>query len=258
MQISDFRHERIRSLPAMIHDKGYKHIEIEDNQEPLVAIEDYGIAGSCFYARKDGLNAPYYKPFATAEEKIYLRKTLAEKLQNANHELTDLGVELFVLDGWRDLRVQVSLWQFFIAKAQKELDTDDENLCREFAKKFCSEPKAIKYKSGYICPLHVSGGAVDLILRLKDTKESLFMGGIFDDASKVSASEYYENKRTFTDTDLSAKMNRRLLHYVMKRQGFMSHSYEWWHFDYGNQLWALASSYFEGKDVKAFYGYIEK
>ena len=42
--------------------------------------------------------------------------------------------------------------------------------------------------------------------------------------------------------------NRRLLFNAMVDQGFTNYSEEWWHFDYGNQFWALING------VHAIYG----
>ena len=38
-----------------------------------------------------------------------------------------------------------------------------------------------------------------------------------------------------------ARANRRLLHWLMVAEGFAGHPDEWWHFSYGDQLWAKLS-----------------
>jgi D-alanyl-D-alanine dipeptidase len=43
--------------------------------------------------------------------------------------------------------------------------------------------------------------------------------------------------------------NRRLLHNTMTDAGFVNLPSEWWHFDYGDQLWAWAN-----KKDHAIYG----
>ncbi|MBQ4051251.1 MAG: hypothetical protein IJD13_06430, partial [Oscillospiraceae bacterium] len=50
------------------------------------------------------------------------------------------------------------------------------------------------------------------------------------------------------DEDPEARDNRRLLYHVMIRAGFTNYDGEWWHFDYGNPLWASRT----GKEP--FYG----
>ena len=42
-------------------------------------------------------------------------------------------------------------------------------------------------------------------------------------------------------SDEEARANRRLLHWVMSEEGFEGHPDEWWHFSYGDQLWAALS-----------------
>jgi D-alanyl-D-alanine dipeptidase len=50
-------------------------------------------------------------------------------------------------------------------------------------------------------------------------------------------------------SDEEARANRRLLHWVMAEEGFAGHPDEWWHFSFGDQLWAKL----EGRPV-ALYG----
>ncbi|MED4919243.1 M15 family metallopeptidase, partial [Geobacillus thermodenitrificans] len=35
------------------------------------------------------------------------------------------------------------------------------------------------------------------------------------------------------------KENRKLLKSIMEKAGFTNYDEEWWHYDYGNQNWAL-------------------
>ncbi|WP_370276972.1 M15 family metallopeptidase [Pontibacterium sp.] len=59
-----------------------------------------------------------------------------------------------------------------------------------------------------------------------------------------------------TDADglsASAHYHRQLLQDVMGRAGFVNYAEEWWHFSYGDQLWA----YVTGNPV-AIYGAVER
>ena len=47
--------------------------------------------------------------------------------------------------------------------------------------------------------------------------------------------------RQVRSAELRALGNRRLLYHVMVSAGFTNYPDEWWHFDYGNQNWALMS-----------------
>ena len=73
------------------------------------------------------------------------------------------------------------------------------------------------------------------------------MGTLFDEATPLSWSHAFESvdsskyKREIRD-------NRRLLINGMKSVGFTNLPTEWWHFDYGNQLWGYH------KNEEAIYG----
>src|SRR5690606_20431108 len=86
---------------------------------------------------------------------------------------------------------------------------------------------------------HSTGAAIDLTLREIRTKQFLFMGGIFDDPSELSHTDYFERPDAPTGASATeARRNRRLLYWAMINEGFASLPSEWWHYDYGDQLWA--------------------
>lgn len=90
---------------------------------------------------------------------------------------------------------------------------------------------------------HQTGGAVDVSL--------LFEGFEVDMGGK-----YLEfNSRTFTfSPELSniQRNNRKILLSVMEKSGFKNFPAEWWHYSYGDRMWAAYS-----KKFTCFYGNIE-
>jgi D-alanyl-D-alanine dipeptidase len=74
------------------------------------------------------------------------------------------------------------------------------------------------------------------------------MGSQFDSFTPEDAPFYYD---VFHRDNTAVIENRALLRNAMLRAGFTLDADEWWHFDYGNQMWALKS----GKDT-AIYGEI--
>ena len=84
----------------------------------------------------------------------------------------------------------------------------------------------------YVSP-HLTGGSVDITLYDLNTGATLDMGSDFDEPSERSHTDYYENKPSHP-----AHERRRLLHHVMTEVGFSNLPTEWWHFDFGNPLWA--------------------
>ncbi len=229
------------------------NLKAAKSNEKLVPIDSFNIAGESYYARTDKLNAPYYRSFASAPKKILLRLTAAQKLQELNAKLAPLGLELFVFDGFRPVSCQKDLWQYFLNQAKRALPKGSEAEQIAYASRYCSNPSRYKSTDSTTWPTHCTGGAVDLTLRRKATGELLYMGSIFDDDAEVSHSDYFEiSKGKAQASELEARGNRRLLYWAMKSVGFENYHYEWWHYDYGNQMWLMNKG--DKGSAEAFWG----
>lgn len=217
------------------------------SQEPLVDLADYGIAGHNFYARDDGLNAPYRRAFPAAQTMVRARRTVAERLGEVDSRLRASGVELFVLNAFRPLALQHELWTFFLERAAQVLDRPNEADRIAFAVEYCSDPRHFDPADSRTWPTHLTGGAIVLTLRASRSGEMLFMGGIFDDPDAISHTAYFERllaehdgrEQALSLSEREALRNRRLLYWVMVEAGFASYAYEWWHFDLGTQMWVV-------------------
>ena len=67
------------------------------------------------------------------------------------------------------------------------------------------------------------------------------MGSLFDDTSLLAHTAHFEAaERTaaFSFSNEEARANRRLLYWLLRDAGFASNPTEWWHFSYGDQMWA--------------------
>ena len=258
---SDLRDRPIpwRGHPSTALD--YKNVPVDLNdsrsEEALVDVTEWGIARRGYYARTDGLNAPYYRTFVTALEQVLCRRSVAERLRKANERLLPLGVELFVLNGYRSLELQKELWAFYIEKGKESLDNPTEADLVAFAGEYCSDPREFDESDSRTWPTHMTGGAVDLTLRIHQTGELLFMGSVFDDPAEISHTAYFEKlnaehaskKNSLPLSYTEALRNRRLLFWVMSEAGFANYPYEWWHFDWGTQFWVTNSG--TSSDVSA-------
>lgn len=220
--------------------------------EPLVNLQSYNIAAESFYARTDGLNAPYYRSMPNASVDVWCRKSVAEKLATANKMLERYNVELFVLDGWRSIEVQTSLWKFFIDRARKKFPHAGPHQWESYAAIYCSDPRRFNLEDQSTWTVHITGGAIDVTLKRKGTGEQLYMGSIFDEASTVSQTAFFE-RDTGTESSFEARRNRRLLYHAMLAAGFTNYCAEWWHYDYGDQMWSMMKSRTGAKDP-AIYG----
>ncbi|CAN5466489.1 hypothetical protein BH11CYA1_BH11CYA1_01200 [soil metagenome] len=230
------------------------------SHEQLVSTKSFKLAGESYYARTDKLNAPYYRSFATAPKEILLRSSAAKKLQEINQKLAGQDLEVFLFDGFRPVDCQKELWQYFLKQAKVNLasnsngtiSTEAEQIA--YASRYCSNPSKYNKNDSSTWPTHCTGGAVDLTLRRKSSGELLYMGSIFDDDSAVSHSDYFEKTSSKSSSQLEAQANRRLLFWLMKTVGFENYHYEWWHFDYGNQMWLMNKKASSPNSDEAFYG----
>jgi D-alanyl-D-alanine dipeptidase len=81
-------------------------------------------------------------------------------------------------------------------------------------------------------PPHNSGGAVDLTVVDAEGRE-VAMGTSFDDFSEYARTDYFQER------DAQIHGHRMILKSVLEAEGFANYPEEWWHFDYGNQEWAM-------------------
>ncbi len=259
--------EDLRERPIPLREEGaasahdYHGVPIQlDNalaSEPLVFVGDHGLAFESIYARKDGLNAPYHKAFATASKKVFLRKSVVEKLVAINKLLRAYNAELYLLDGFRPIELQFEIWDDFVAQARRVMDNPSDEECAHYAGFYCSDPRSFKESDFKTWPTHSTGGAIDLSLRSLETKQELFFGSVFDDVSDISHADYFERNVAERDgaSIVEARRNRRLLYWAMLSEGFANYPYEWWHYDWGTQMWVTNSKDPTGA---ACYGYKSK
>lgn len=246
---------RDRPIPILQQDKtalDYHSVPIkikELSDESLVCLKEVGIQSESYYARGDGLNAPYHKAFSSATQHVWVRKSIAEKLAQINRKLFPFGIEILALDGYRPIECQRELWDHFVNIAKQTMPTAPQEELVRFAGIYCSNPCNFSETDSKSWPTHATGGAIDLTLKRLANEEPLYMGGIFDDASEISKTTYYEEEietltrqgRLIPDSFREAARNRRLLYWSMHEEQFTNYRNEWWHFDWGTQMWIMNS-----------------
>ena len=228
--------------------------------EPLVDVRSVGLAAESYYARADSLNPPYYRAIPHAPSAVWCRQSVARVLCEVNRKLHSFGIELFLLDGYRPVACQRALWDYFMQIARNVLPDPTPEACVAFVSQYWSDPSRFDERDFRTWPTHATGGAIDLTLRRKDAGELLYMGGIFDDASEVSHTRFFEDARHEGSVSaLEARRNRRILYWVLVDAGFANYAYEWWHFDLGTQMWVMNRGFVPGGAAprEAYFGYIE-
>ena len=240
----DPRERQIPAIDASFNGENYHQQPVDlghaRSHERLVELSSLGFHGENVYARNDGLNPPYFKAFPGAVSGLWCRESVAERLKQVNDSLAPLNVELFVLDAFRPIEVQVAIFNFFMEFAQSTLDDPTPEACREFVAQYAADPTNYNERDSTTWPQHLTGGAIDLTLKRKGSGELLYMGGVFDDPSEISHTDYYENLNGCFSTSCSeAQRNRRLLFWSMVEAGFSNWPHEFWHYDYGDQQWSM-------------------
>ncbi len=149
------------------------------------------------------------------------------------------GIYLKIYDAYRPLEKQKEAWKRVFKETRKEKHGLSEEEIKRLTRLKVADTSFGEYGG------HQTGGAIDITLCNKEHQE-LEMG------TKVA--EYNEKTKT-KNSFLSeeARRNRKLLGEVMIAAGFKNFPGEWWHFSYGDKLWAAYS----GKNI-CFYGFITK
>lgn len=206
------------------------------NREDLVDVRTFNIAARSAYHRAD---APYYRAFPSALPEVYVRESVARMLAHVKLIVREYGAEPLCWDGYRPIELQRDLWQHFLQKGREALVNPSEQQLVEFAGQFCSNPTSFDPNDPRTWPVHNTGGAIDLTLRSLETGEPLFMGSIYDDASSISKARFFEEKSNLSQSEFEARRNRRLLYHAMVEAGFVNYPFEWWHYDFGTQMWVM-------------------
>ncbi len=201
--------------------------------ERCVDVRSIGIAGANHYFTPH--NPPYYVSVPGSIPELYLRETVAAKLKSVNVRLAPMGMELFLFDAWRPQAVQRYFHDDWFPRwlQARKPELEGQALIEE-VEHYWAAPSA---GAGSPSP-HSTGGAVDLTLIFTQTRQPLFMGGMFDDVTEDAWTDAFERKPIISMSDAEAQANRRFLYWLMDEAGFANNPTEWWHFSYGDQLWA--------------------
>ncbi|MBI6549348.1 M15 family metallopeptidase [Xenorhabdus lircayensis] len=176
-------------------------------------------------------------------EYCLVRKSVAEKLIMAS-QLLPAHLGILVLDGWRSRETQQALQDKTLAKIAAQYTDlspeEQQRLLQQFV-----APASVE--ENQVTP-HLTGGSVDVTLFDMESGQVLFLGTEFDEVSELSYTAALEKA---PEKNMPATLYRRLLYQAMTQVGFSSLPTEWWHYDYGNSLWAFY------KNQSAIYGAID-
>ena len=214
--------------------KPYQKVAIEECGEALVAIplEKFAVVSPHPYAE---LGAPYgqFSPY-------FLRQTVAGKLLQAQAQLQTQrpGWQLQIFDAYRPISVQQFMVDYTFEQLARSKGLDPQNIDEESRSRLQTQVLkfwAVPSPNPNTPPPHSTGAAVDLTL-VDSSGATIDMGADIDEISPRSYPNHFANH-----SELNAQQyhqNRQLLNNAMSAAGFSQHPNEWWHFSWGDQLWA--------------------
>ena len=177
-------------------------------------------------------------PYGASGNPFQLRLGVVQRLLDAQQQLVehDPGLRLSIFDAWRPIAVQAFMVDHSIAELCRERgvevrsgDAFDQVVAD--VGRFWAAPS----RDPATPPPHSTGAAVDLTLSSSDGTP-LAMGGEIDAIGAVSEPQHYAGRE---DSEARCWHQRRqLLAEVMGAAGFAQHPNEWWHYSFGDQLWA--------------------
>jgi len=208
----------------------YHQITIIECSEPLVKIplELFAVESPHPY-QKLGADYGGHSPY-------YLRQSVIENLIQAQNYLQLLHPNWYIqiFDAYRPVAVQQFMVDYSFGEALRERGLTDKELSpqqREEAWKAVYEIWAVPSLDMKTPPPHSTGAAVDITL-VNDIGEVVDMGSPIDEMSDRSLPEYYHHSHP------EYHAHRQLLRDVMLKAGFQRNPREWWHFSFGDQMWA--------------------
>lgn len=153
-----------------------------------------------------------------------IRKYIYEMLLQAKKKLPQ-GYNFVVYEAYRPLASQIALWNEIVRKESLKnpnIETNSEEFIA-LCDKFVANP----YRQG---SGHQSGAAIDVSL-VNDKGEEYDMGGEvrgFNDTAEFDCESIHDE----------ARRNRQILKDALENVGFVNYPSEWWHYSFGDRLWA--------------------
>lgn len=154
---------------------------------------------------------------------IYVRQTILGRLEKAVG-LLDAKYTLIVRAGHRPVKVQQQILDDLKGEFIAIHPDASGDQALEHARRYVSDP-SIKL------PPHCCGAAVDVDLFDQARNQLVDFGSPVNEDSEISALHS-------TLVNEEQRSNRLMLLKVMLQAGFASYYAEWWHYSYGDQIWA--------------------
>lgn len=189
---------------------------------------------------------------------FFLREDVASRVEAAAEQLAVIkpGYRFLIFDGYRPLEVQAFMRDYEFRRHAKEKGWLVENLSELEIKKLWGLVDLVwapATRNEALPPPHATASAVDLTI-LDSEGNPLNMGSDFDEPSDRILPNYYRGQADAEALEINE--NRALLNGLLREQGLVRNSHEWWHFSRGDQLAALFETLENDQLSTAIYGFV--
>lgn len=232
--------------------KPYQKISIVECGEPLVPIplDLFAVVSPHPYQR---LGAPYGE-----RSPYHLRQSVLNSLLQAQDHLQQQhpNWRIQIFDAYRPVAVQQFMVDYTFAEvvqAQGLTLSDLSESQRQAIWKRVYQIWAVPSLEAITPPPHSTGAAVDITL-VDSIGQTVNMGSAIDELSARSHPDYFATSAS--PVEQRYYHYRQLLWEVMRSAGFQRHPGEWWHFSFGDQMWAWLMNQQLGDPTLAIYGHV--
>jgi zinc D-Ala-D-Ala dipeptidase len=218
----------INQIKKILPRSEWSKVLINESNEPLVEMEETSRI-------KINLVKKSYRPI------LFVRKSVYEKIIKVSEILFE-GINLVLIEGYRTLESQQKSWDTKFQKLKLENPTwvgeqIEQQVCLVVAR-----PTPLTN--------HHCGGAIDVTLAFSDGT-LLDMGTPYP--SEAMSADWYKKFPMFSnEITKKQKDNRQILRKAMETEAFVWYPGEWWHYCWGDRMWAVYSN-----QTECFYGPVE-
>lgn len=213
-------------ITKILSRSAWQDIVIHENNERLIEVIE----------TKTLIHGSQFGPWES-NNSYQLRETVANMLHKASRLLPS-GYKLAIVEGVRSIEKQQEHWNRKFEHFSRERP--------EWSQEKIEQQTALVVARPAPLANHNCGGAVDVAL--VDSN-----GDLVDMGSKPQALNEKSIVEMFSELITEEqKRNRAILRKVMEAVGFIWYPGEWWHYCYGDRMWAVYTN-----QQECFYGPIE-
>ncbi len=163
----------------------------------------------------------------------WLDTRVADALENADRVVQQRSAgaaRVLVWDALRTRRCQREIWDRYARQLRTNDPSASSTAIANRVAGFVSDPCGVFR--------HGTGGAVDVTI-FAGGREA-WLGTRFDEFVPEAFADHFRVNPPVNEHDVEAHRNRELLRTAMNDAGFVVLPAEWWHFEFGTDMWAQA------------------